>query len=790
MKNLKIGQKLQFYVLFLSVAVFAAAIGYISLKNRERALRDTSEIVNGYAAHYAENISNSFNEDMAVVRTLSQIFDVHKEMPQNSWNPLFVKMYRKVFENNPHFYALWDSWEYSHIDPDWKLPHGRFLNYHFRKNGEIGYQELERSVEGDPPLYAMAKNSGREMIWEPYPDQLEQGATGTTLMTTFTVPMFHNNKFIGLVGLDITLARLQDMISDINPFDDSYAFLVSNKGLYAAHPLTNYLEQPLTTNLQNDNEEHRIMERISRGEAFSFTSNREKKEYYYYSFAPILVGETQTPWSMGMAVPIKHIREEARIHFIISILIGLTGLLIIGFVISILAQKISKPIRKITGLMKKLAKGQIDKSMSLDISTNDELQEMAEAFNTSITGLLEKTEFASEIGKGKLDTKLQLLSDDDVLGQSMQEMQNDLKTAREEEKNRQEETKIRNWATEGYAKFAEILRIYDDNLEELSFEVIRNLVKYLDANQGGLFILNDEDEHHKYLELKGCYAYDRKKYHEKVVEPGEGLVGTCYLEGKSIYMTDIPKSYIRITSGLGDENPNALIIVPLRYNEKVYGIIEVATFNEFKPYQIEFIEKIGESLAATVASMKINLKTAALLEISQQQAEEMKAQEEEMRQNMEELNATQEEIARKAAEMQGILNALDSSSYTIEYDLQKKIINISDSYLRLLQLTRKDVIGTHHSDKLIFTPEQKENYDRFWDDLLNGKIKSQRVKLDIKGTIFWLDETYAPILNENGNVYKIFKIAYNITESKNQAEQYKDEIDNLRKKIREMQRQN
>jgi methyl-accepting chemotaxis protein len=788
--KLKIGQKLQLWVLFLTGVVFASAIGYISLKNREKALRDTSEIVNGYAATYAESISNSFNADMVVVRTLAQVFDVHKEMPKSQWNPLFVNMYRRVFENNPHFYALWDSWEYAHIDPDWELPHGRFLNYHFRKNGSVGYQELERSLEGDPPLYATAKASGKEMIWEPYPDQLEEGATGTTLMTTFTVPMFHNNEYIGLVGLDIALSSLQEMVAGISPYNDAYAFLVSNNGLYAAHPREGMLEQPLTYNLGDDDDEFHILERIRKGEAFSFSSDREKNESYYYSFAPVFVGETDTPWSMGMAVPVKHIRQEARNHFIISMIIGIAGLLIIGFVISLFSQKISKPIRKITGLMKRLARGQINNSMKLNINTNDELQEMAEAFNTSIGGLLEKTEFASSIGKGDLDAELNLLSKDDVLGKSMLEMQNDLKRAREDELNRQEETRIRNWATEGYAMFSEILRNNNANIEELSFDVIRNLVKYLDANQGGLFVLNDDEAHHKYLELMGCYAYDRKKYIQKIIEPGEGLIGTCYLEGETIYMTDIPQSYLTITSGLGGENPGALIIVPMLYNEKVYGIIEIAGFNEFKPYQIEFIEKIGESLAATISSLKINLRTASLLEVSQQQAEEMKAQEEEMRQNMEELNATQEEIARKAAEMQGILNALDSSSYVIEYDLNKKIINISDSYLRLLKLTRNEVVGTHHSDKLVFTPEQKESYDRFWEDLLNGKIKHQRIKVDVNGTIFWLDETYAPILNQNGNVYKIFKIAYNITDSKNLAEKYKSEIDLLKEKIKIMQRQN
>ncbi|TVQ87214.1 MAG: HAMP domain-containing protein [Bacteroidetes bacterium] len=783
---MKIGQKLQLYVLLVTGLIFVLAIGYISLKNRDKALRDTATLVDTYAANYAENISNSFNADMAVVRTLAQVFYVNNFMPVQEWKPLFVKMYRQVFENNPHFYALWDSWEYTHVRPNWNLPHGRFLNYHFWENGEIGYQELERSLDGDPPLYNMAKESGREMIWEPYPDQLVEGATTSTLMTTFTVPMFHNNRYVGLVGLDIALTSLQQMISDIRPFEGSYAFLVSHDGLYAAHPVTQYLEQPIAKNLEEDDEEFQILERIKAGDAFSFISNREKSENFYYSFAPVYVGETRTPWSMGMAVPVKHIREEARSHFVASILIGLAGLIIIGFIIRLVSLSISKPIKKLTLFMKRLARGEIDKSMKLEISTGDELQEMSEAFNTSIGGLLTKTNFALDIGKGDLDARLALLSDEDVLGRSMLEMQDDLKKARDEEEARKEENKIRTWASEGYAKFSEILRNNNDDLEELSFDVIKNLVKYLDANQGGLFVLNDEDAHNKFLELKGCYAYDRKKYLEKVIQPGEGLVGTCFLEGKTTYITDIPESYIRITSGLGDSNPGALIIVPMKYNERVYGVIEIASFHEFTPWQMEFIEKIGESLASTLSSVKTNLRTTALLEVSQQQAEEMKAQEEEMRQNMEELHATQEEIARKAAEMQGILNALDSSSYIIEYDLSKRIINISDSYLKLLKLSRNEVLGTHHSEKLEFTPEQKKEYEKFWDDIMKGKIKHQKIRVNVNGKIFWLDEIYAPIFNQNGNVYKIFKIAHNITDTIHLTEKYEEEIGKLKEKMKKL----
>lgn len=767
--------------------VFLASIGYISVNARQRALNDAIELVDSNAATYAEDISNSFNQNMAVVRTLAQAFYVHHQMPVEEWKPLFVDIYRQIFEQNPGFYALWDSWEYSHVDPEWTLPYGRFLNYHFRENGRIGYQELERSLDGDPPLYLAAKEAGRETIWEPYPDQLDVGATGTTLMTTLTVPMFYHNNYIGLVGVDIALAHLQQMISEIRPFEDSYAFLVSYGGLYAAHPINTLLEQPLAENLWQDEEEQQILRRIQNGESFSFISAHEKNERYYYTFAPVVIGETQTPWSVAIAVPLRTIQQEARMHFFTSILIGLLGLIIISLVTWRLAHSISLPVQNITGYMQRLAKGEIDKSMHIDIKTGDELEQMASAFNTSIKGLDEKTRFASNIGRGNLDSELQLLSEQDVLGKSLIEMQTDLKKAREEELARQEESRIRSWSTEGYARFSEILRNNNDDMELLSFNIIQNLVKYLDANQGGIFIFNEEDEGDKYLELMACYAFDRRKYLEKKIMPGEGLVGACFLEKKTIYMTKIPQDYIQITSGLGDENPNALILVPLLLNEEVYGVLEIASFREFKPYQIEFIEKIGESVASTISAVKINIHTAALLEKSQQQAEEMRAQEEEMRQNMEELHATQEEMSRKSVEMEGILNALNVASYIVEYDLDGNVINISDSYLRLLNMDKNDVVGTHHSGNLEFSKAERLDYDAFWRDLKSGKTRSEEVKVVVNEKVFWLAETYSPILDANGNVYKIFKIAHDITDSKLAAEKYFEENKKLKQKKRKIE---
>jgi len=212
------------------------------------------------------------------------------------------------------------------------------------------------------------------------------------------------------------------------------------------------------------------------------------------------------------------------------------------------------------------------------------------------------------------------------------------------------EEKQRNWVTQGLARFVDILRTNAEDVDDLSNRIISHLVKYLQANQGGLFILN-RDEDDPYLELVACYAYERKKHLQKRVELGEGLLGQAVLEKDYIYLTEVPQQYVNITSGLGGATPAMLLIFPLIINEEVMGVIELASFQPFEDYHIEFMTKLSENIASTLGNVKSAHHNRRLLEESQQQAEEMRAQEEEMRQNMEELQATQEQQERLQAEL-------------------------------------------------------------------------------------------------------------------------------------------
>lgn len=138
-----------------------------------------------------------------------------------------------------------------------------------------------------------------------------------------------------------------------------------------------------------------------------------------------------------------------------------------------------------------------------------------------------------------------------------------------------------------------------------------------------------------------------KKFIDKIVIPGEGLVGQCFIEKEGIFMTEIPADYINITSGLGEARPRSLYILPMVNNGIVEAVLEIASFQVFKQHERDFLVKIGESIASAIYFIRVNENTRNLLETSRIQTEQLRAQEEEMRQNIEELSATQEQFMRR-----------------------------------------------------------------------------------------------------------------------------------------------
>jgi PAS domain-containing protein len=240
-------------------------------------------------------------------------------------------------------------------------------------------------------------------------------------------------------------------------------------------------------------------------------------------------------------------------------------------------------------------------------------------------------------------------------------------------------------------------------------------------------------------------------------------------------MTTLPKDYINITSGLGGETPRSLLLVPLKVNEDVYGIIEVAAFSVFEPHVREFVEKVSESIASTIGAVKVNINTNKLLVQTKIQAEEMANQEEELRQNMEEMQATQEEMRRREVDLQETVEkmgdvqaAAEQKEYEaqqfhhavlgtysiVEFSTDAIIIDINDNVLKLFGSTdRSDFVGRH-----ITTFISQEEYKEVWMNAEQGKAFETVQQVGAVGKTNTLRQRYVPIRDKNGKLLRVLSL--------------------------------
>lgn len=387
-------------------------------------------------------------------------------------------------------------------------------------------------------------------------------------------------------------------------------------------------------------------------------------------------------------------------------------------------------------------------------------------------------DFVDSLSEGKLDDSVPISSKKDKLGRSLLRLKNYLIKNRDEEDLYRIEEEQRTWVTNGLAQFGELLRNTNNDIEELSFNIIQYIVNYLGINQAGFFLMNTPSEGEPYFEMKAFIAYNRKKFADKIIKQEEGLIGRCAMEKQTIYLTDVPNDYMNITSGLGEANASAALIVPLIANDKVLGVIELASFLKFQEFEIKFIEKIAESIASTISVVQTNIQTNKLLQETQEQAEKMSQQEEELRQNLEEMQATQEESDRRELEMKGILEAIDHSAISSEFEIDGTLISVNHNFLDAFKYNIEEI--ENQNIKIFFFKEDLSEMEEILNDLKNGKNFKGRVRRRTKmGDAIYLLTTLTPVMDNEGGIIKILSLDYDITEQVKMEEALKNSKDEL-----------
>ncbi len=706
LEKLSLKEKAILFIIGGSLLVYIVVLVGMGMGFYHKSVRETQECIDIHVLNKTYQIAKEIDRDMGITRTVAQSLAVSSASSESERIEQSDMVLKKILAENPQFDAVWVSWELQAIRKDWPNPFGRKKVTFYNKNGLIREKREELNLNGDDKdgFYYRLKVEGNEELSKPtyYNNfRTDEGDSLPLLGISIRVPLVHNGGFLGVVGADMSIKRFEDWMStgDMKTVKEGYAVVASNDGTIAYHSSPSLINKNMDSLDLRNGTKFELFMNIMEGDNYKKnTYELGNKKKLYLSFAPMRLGRFSTPWTVGFVIPHKELTKSFYSIFLSVLGISILAITLLSFLFWRAIDDIISRLFKMRDVLEDLSKGRIDLQNKLMENTS-ELGKMAVSVNALLEGLNEKAKFSEEIGQGHLDVPFELKHEGDILGKSLLDMQTSLK--KNEEAARQ-----RRWASEGLTKFADLTQLGGENIQEYCATIASELVKYVDAAQAGVFLLNDEEEGEEvYLELSGSYAYDRRKYNQKKIYLKEGLVGQCVLEKAPVYLLDIPQDYLNITSGLGKSNPSCLLIVPLMVNEEVFGAIEIASFHSFEQYRIDFMEKLAENVAASISSVKITQKTKLLLVQSREQAEELRAQEEEMRQNMEELQATQEELSRKGKDtektleemtlwqtnVRAILNGLPYG--IIVMDMVTGIEDVNKSAREFLGVQQEDMLG-------------------------------------------------------------------------------------------------
>ena len=739
---------------------------------------------------FASKLSIELNSALITTRTLANAFESGKVGNDvvNLNREEAIAILERELKENPNFFSVYSLWESEAFDNEDKLysfrpgssETGRFIPYLFRNDsGQIITQALKLFDSREVlSYYHQAKKTLNEYIANP---KLYKEGKIEQWIISFVTPIVYNYKFYGIVGVDLSSDYLKGILSKAKLFDNSVKIeLLSPDGRYAAATTNDTIVGYSLDFYYKDFS-------LQKNQIQNSVSSVERMNDTLLIKLPLNISDASLPWQLRFYIPKSKLASisayDLKGLFLVGLLLCFIGILIILHYL----RQIFGPLQKLTTISTKMVEG--DLNHNFDFETKHELTSIKIAYSNTLKTLKGLVMICQSITAGDFSQKIASKSENDQLATSINHLNEHLKNAKQQEEKREHELKVRNWIREGLSELSDVMRINNSNIEQLTLNIVKMIINYLNAEQGAIFLLNKNGKEH-FLQMSAAIAYDKKKYLDKKIMLGEGLLGSCALEKETIYLTKLPSDYIEITSGMGHAIPKSLLIVPLKSENKVVGVIEIASVRILEKQHIEFIERSSDSIALTISSAIANQQTASLLNQSKTQAEELSAQEEEMRLNLEELQATQEESHRKELEMRGVLMALDTSFMVAEIDMEGFYINVNNKYCEVFGIEKELLIGRNHNEYTLRNEDSEDFYD-FWNDLNKGKIKIVEEKVTMpSGKEFWLTEIYTPIIDLSGFPSKVLKIAYDTTRIKEQEQRLLENLEKLKEQTEELIRIN
>ncbi|MFD5426465.1 HAMP domain-containing protein, partial [Streptomyces sp. NPDC127084] len=255
---------------------------------------------------------------------------------------------------------------------------------------------------------------------------------------------------------------------------------------------------------------------------------------------------------------------------------------------------------------------------------------------------------ATAVTRGDLNLKI----DVDAAGE-IQVLQDNINTMIANLRDTTLANKEQDWLKGNLARISGLMQGRRD-LDDVASLIMSELTPVVTAQHGAFFVamptgggdLGSQVEGGSYeLVMRGSYGYTGAM--PTSFRPGETLIGTAAEEKRTIQVS-VPPGYLKISSGLGEAPPAYVIVLPVLFEGRTLGVIELASFQPFTHIQRDFLNQIAEMIATSVNTISVNTKTELLLKQSQELTEQLRERSAELENRQRALQSSNAELEEKA----------------------------------------------------------------------------------------------------------------------------------------------
>ncbi len=395
--NLNLKGKILIIVLPLTTLFFALVILFFSSNVKESITADSKELVDYETRLYSNLIQSKFAEIFSLTATFTDAFIANRALASQERDTLNKRILLNSLSKNNDFLSLWVHYELTALDPNYNKKNGRLRTVTFRLNDELIYAQniADTTNEELTGLYYDVKSEKKEMLSDPYYDVHTPELKGILMVSPIT-PIMLNSEFLGMVGVDLSLEKIQQIVQSINPFESSVAYLIAPNNKIVAHSDTSLFDKDIIQeNVDFKNEFESALEKIKKNETPKFEIYKNGQDYYL-SFSPIVVGKDGRHWAMVTETPVSVLTKKSDRLFLITIFGGLTGLVVLSVVIYFLIDSISKKLKLAINFSQKISDG--DLGSRIEESSNDEIGQLTKSMNqmsVKLKKMIKKIELSS-----------------------------------------------------------------------------------------------------------------------------------------------------------------------------------------------------------------------------------------------------------------------------------------------------------------------------------------------------------------------------------------------------------